>query len=323
MAGWRAVVRAWVDPFIAALVATMLVAVLVPFPEPVREGADRVADVAIVVLFFLYGARLPTREVLDGLRNVRLQGAILASTFVFFPLLGIAVSAATTPLLGAGLATGLLYVSLLPSTVQTSVALTSVARGNVAGAICGATVSNVVGMVVTPLLVLVLMNRSGAVGLGGLRSVLVTLLLPFVVGQVLQPVVGGWVRAHRPLTLTVDRGTILLVVLVAVSAATADGLWSSVTGWTLVALLGVSALMLAVVLASTWFAGARLGLDRADRVALLMCGSKKSLATGVPMAGVLFAPAAAATVTVPLIVFHQVQLVVCAVLARRLARRPE
>jgi solute carrier family 10 (sodium/bile acid cotransporter), member 7 len=320
--GARAVIRTWVDPFVAALVATMAVAVVVPVPAPVRHAADVAADAAVVLLFLLYGMRLRTREVIAGLRNVRLQGGILASTYVLFPILGVLVSTAVEPVIGPELARGLLYLSLLPSTVQSSVALTSVARGNVAGAICGATVSNVVGMVLTPLLVLGVMGASGTLGLGGLRGVLVQLLLPFVVGQLLQPLTGDWVRAHRPLTLAVDRGTILLVVFAAVTAATAGGVWASVSGWAVVGLAVVCGLLLAVVLAANWWGGKRLGLDLPDRIALLMCGSKKSLATGLPMAAVLFPAAIAATVAVPVIVFHQIQLVVCAVIARRLAMRP-
>lgn len=319
--GGRGSVRRWVDPFVLALLGALAVGVLVPMSAVVRTGIGVTADVAVVVLFFLYGMRLPTREVLDGLRNVRLQGGILASTYLLFPVLGLALAAVSTGLVGPALAGGLLYLSLLPSTVQSSVALTAVARGNVAGAICGATVSNVVGMVVTPLLVLTFMDRSGTVGLGGLRSVLLNLLLPFVVGQLLQPIAGGWLRRHRGLTQVVDRGTIILVVLAAVSEATASGAWAGLSVWTLVALVALSAVLLATVLAATWWGGAWLRLGLPDRVALLMCGSKKSLATGIPMAAVLFTPAAAAAVAVPLIVFHQLQLVVCAVLARRLALR--
>lgn len=313
--------RTWIDPFVAALIATLVLGIVLPVPAGVQSAIESVADMAIVVLFLLYGMRLRTTEVLAGLRNARLQGGILAATFVAFPIVGIAVSAAATPVVGPALANGLLFVSLLPSTVQSSVALTSVARGNIAGAITGATVSNVVGMGLTPLLVLAVMGREGTTGLGGVRAVLLQLLLPFAIGQLLQGWTGAWVRAHRPLTLLVDRGTILLVVFAAVTAATAGGVWDSVSGWAVVALAAAGLLMLGVVLAATWWGGARLGLDLPDRIALLMCGSKKSLATGLPMAGVLFPAATAATIAVPLILFHQLQLVVCAVIARRLARR--
>jgi sodium/bile acid cotransporter 7 len=330
----RAVLSRWVDPFVVTLLVVLVLGLVVPVGPDAQRVVDVVADVAVTVLFLVYGMRLSTREVWAGLRNWRLQGGILASTYVVFPLLGLLVAWAVAPVVGEGLAVGVLFLALLPSTVQSSVAFTSVARGNVAGAICGATVSNVLGMVVTPLLVLwLLSDASGATagasggddgalgGLGGLRTVLLQLLVPFVVGQLLQPWVGDWIRARRWLTLGVDRGTILVVVFGAVAAATSAGVWSSVSGWAIVALLGVSALLLAAMLAITWWGGAALRLSTEDRVALLMCGSKKSLATGLPMASVLFPVAVAGVVAVPVIVFHQLQLVVCAVLARRLALR--
>ncbi|ARU52509.1 hypothetical protein CBR64_14640 [Cellulosimicrobium cellulans] len=325
----RAVLSRWVDPFVVTLLVVLVLGLVVPVGPAAQRVVDAVADVAVTLLFLVYGMRLSTREVWAGLRNWRLQGGILTATYVVFPVLGLVTAWAIEPLVGAPLAAGVLYLSLLPSTVQSSVAFTSVARGNVAGAICGATVSNVAGMVVTPLLVLWLMSGPGGAaggdgptgGLGGLRTVLLQLLLPFVVGQLLQPWVGEWVRARRWLTLGVDRGTILVVVFGAVAAASSAGVWSSVSGWSIVALLVVSALVLAAMLALTWWGGAALRLSTEDRIALLMCGSKKSLATGLPMASVLFPVAVAGVVAVPVIVFHQLQLVVCAVLARRLALR--
>ncbi|ACZ29941.1 transporter, sodium/bile acid symporter family [Xylanimonas cellulosilytica DSM 15894] len=324
----RRVLKTWVDPFIVALVGVLVVGLVVPFGPGVLHGLDVAADVAVVLLFLLYGARLPVREVLAGLKHWRLQSSILVTTFVLFPALGLMAREVAGPWLGTGLALGVLYVCLLPSTVQSSVAMVSIARGNVAGAICGATVSNVLGMLVTPLLVLWLMHDvvagaagAASVGLGRLGNVLLTLLLPFVVGQVAQHWVGGWVRAHRPLTLAVDRGTILLVVLGAVSSATAAGTWAGLSPWALVALVGVCAVVLAVVLAVTWWGGRAGGLAVEDRIALLHCGSTKSLATGLPMAGVLLPAAVLGSVVVPVVVFHQLELMVCSVLARRQALR--
>ena len=305
-----------------ALLAMLAIGLLVPIPEALRAVLDVASDVAIVVLFGLYGARLATREVVGGLRNVRLQGATLATTFVLFPLFGLALSTLAEPLLGDTLADGVLYLSLLPSTVQSCVALTGVARGNVAGALTAATISNLLGMLLTPLLVLAIMHTGGSAGSGGLRSVLLLLLLPFVVGQLLQPFLGRHLRARKQLISLWDRGTILLVVLVAVSTATAGGVWRSVSVGALIGLIVVCALMLAAALTATWWGGRALGLAIEDRIALLMCGSQKSLATGLPMLAALFPAALAGPIAVPVIVFHQVQLVVSSALARRLARRP-
>ena len=276
------VLKAWVDPFIVALLATLLLGLVVPFGPGALRGIDTAGTVAVVLLFLLYGARLPVREVIAGLRHWRLQSSILAATFVAFPAVGLVARAVTEGFLGREMALGILYVCLLPSTVQSSVAMVSIARGNVPGALCGATVSNLLGMLVTPLLVLWLMSDdvaagggAGAVGLDRVGAVLLTLLLPFVVGQVAQRWVGDWVRAHRPLTLAVDRGTILLVVLGAVASATAAGTWEGLSAWTVVALLGVCAAVLAVLLAATWFGGRAAGLNVEDRIALLHCGSTK------------------------------------------------
>lgn len=314
--------RRWLDPFIIGLLAMLGAGLLLPIPAVVLAALEIVSDIAIVVLFFLYGARLATREVLDGLRNVRLQGSALLVTFVLFPLLGLALSTAAAPSIGDTLAAGVLYVSLLPSTVQSSVALVGVARGNVAGAITAATISNLLGMLVTPALVLVLMHTSGSTGGGGIRSVLLLLLLPFVLGQLAQPLIGGYVRSRKRFTTIWDRGTILLVVLVAVATATASGVWSTVSAATLAGVIALSAVMLAIALAATWFGGRALQLPMPDRIALLMCGSQKSLATGLPMLAALFPAAIAGPIAVPVIVFHQLQLLVSSAIARRLARRP-
>ncbi len=322
----RALVKAWVDPFVVVLVVVLVFGLLVPLGPGVRHVLGDASTVAVVLLFLLYGARLPTRDVVEGLRHWRLQSAIFAATFVLFPVLGLLARPLAEPWLGEGLALGLLYVCLLPSTVQSSVAMVSIARGNVAGAICGATVSNLLGMLITPVLVLWLMADVGAAGatsagLGRFGNVLATLLLPFVVGQVAQRWVGHWVRAHRPVTLAVDRGTILLVVLSAVSGATARRTWDGLTAWTVIALIGACAAVLAVVLAVTWWGGRAAGLSVEDRIALLHCGSTKSLATGLPMAGVLLPAAVLGTVVVPVVVFHQLELMVCSLLARRQALR--
>ncbi len=312
-------IRAWVDPLVVMIVGALALGLLLPVSGSAAVGLGRVTDAAIILLFFLYGARLSTAEVRDGLRNWRLQGAMLASTYLLFPALGLLVQLLPDTVLAPDLRTGLLFLSLLPSTVQSSVVFTSIAHGNIAGAVCGATVSNVLGIVVTPVLVGLLMSRAGGAA-GGVGATLLQLLLPFVAGQVAERWIGPWVRAHRPLTVATDRSTILLVAYTSVSHATVSGAWDQITAGVLVVLVLVCAAMLTTMLAATWRAGAELNLGRPDRIALLMCGSKKSLATGLPMAAVLFSPVVAAGVALPVIVFHQLQLATCAVIARRLAR---
>ena len=317
-----AALRRWVDPFLVMLVVVMVGALALPLGSGLIAGFAIASKVSIVVLFLVYGMRLPTPEILAGLRNVRLQGAIVASTYLVFPALGILAFHLSTPLIGHELAQGLLFLSLLPSTVQSSVAFTSIARGNVPGAICGATLSNTLGIVLTPALVLIFMDVGSAKADGSaVLTILGMLLAPFIAGQLLQRWTGPWLREHPWLTQATDRGTILIVVFAAVAAASNDGTWVGVTLGTILALTVISGVLLAIMLAITWWGGRALGLPLADRIALLMCGSKKSLATGLPMSIVLFPAALAASLALPLIIFHQVQLMVCAVLARHLAYR--
>ncbi|QIG78886.1 bile acid:sodium symporter family protein [Stakelama tenebrarum] len=307
------------EPFVLALLGTVLVATFLPARGTAANAFAWLTDAGIVLLFFLHGAKLSREAIVAGARNLRLHLAVLASTFVLFPLLGLGLSA--LPVFSPEMARGLLFLTLLPSTVQSSIAFTAIARGNVAAAVCSASFSNLLGMVITPALVTLLMTGAdGNVGIsaGTLRTIALQLLLPFALGHLLRPWVGGFVGRHKKLVTLVDRGSILLVVYTAFSAAVIEGLWLHVSGVDFALLLLACSLLLALVIAITWWSGRRLGLSREDAVVLLFCGSKKSLASGVPMAGALFPAAQVGAVILPLMMFHQIQLIVCAFIARRM-----
>lgn len=305
------------EPFILALLGTVLLASLLP----ARGGAAQVVDVAatagIVLLFFLHGARLSREAIWAGISNWRLHAAVIATTFAVFPLLGLALAG----LLGGPVATGLLFLTLLPSTVQSSIAFTAIARGNVAAAVCSASFSNLLGILVTPALVALLMDGGGGgVSIGSVEAIVAQLLLPFVAGHLLRPWIGEWIGRRRGLLTLVDRGSILLVVYAAFGAAVVEGLWRRVSAGDLALILMLCTILLVAVLAVTWATARLLRLPREDAIVLQFCGSKKSLAAGVPMAGVLFPAAQVGVVLLPVMLFHQIQLVACAVIARRYAR---
>lgn len=304
------------DPYILALLATVVIASLLPAQGRWATLAGGAADAAIVLLFFLHGAKLSREAIVAGARHWRLHLAVLLVTFGVFPLLGLGIAA--LPGLSPGLATGMLFLTLLPSTVQSSIAFTSIARGNVAAAVCSASFSNFLGIFLTPVLVALTMHLAGTEGvsLDAVRKIVLQLLVPFLAGHLLRPLVGGFVARHKALVGYADRGSILLVVYTAFSAAVVRGLWHNMPLGTLALMLVLCLALLGLVLALTWGAGRALGFARADRVVLLFCGSKKSLATGVPMAGVLFPAAQVGAIVLPLMVFHQIQLIACAVIAR-------
>ncbi|MEY9931958.1 sodium/bile acid cotransporter 7 [Catenulispora sp. GP43] len=313
--------RIGVDPYLLTILGTVALATLLPARGPAATGLSHVTVVAIGLLFFLYGARLSPKAAWDGMKQWRLHAVILAATFVLFPLLGLAAEAASRPVLGPELAKGVLFLTLLPSTVQSSIAFTSLARGNVAAAVCAASFSSLAGIVVTPALASVVLGGAVRVNGGAVLALTAQLLLPFAAGQIARRWIAGWIGAHKPLLTLVDRGSILLVVYSAFSEGMVAGVWHSVSAARLGALVVCCAALLAAVLTLTGLASARLRFARAERVALVFCGSKKSLASGLPMAAVLFPGHELSLMVLPLMVFHQVQLMACTVLARRWGQR--
>jgi sodium/bile acid cotransporter 7 len=311
-----------IDPYLVLLLGTVGLAALLPASGRAAEGVDGAATGVIALLFFLYGARLSTEETLAGLRHWRLHLTIMACTFLLFPAFGLAARGLVPWLLTDDLYEGLLFLCLVPSTVQSSIAFTSLARGNVPAAIAAGSFSSLLGVLLTPLLAAVLIGGSGGFSPDALLAIGGQLLLPFLLGQALRRWIGGFVRRHRgPLSL-VDRGSILIVVYAAFSEGMNAGIWEEVSWRRLVALFGVEAVLLTVMLLLTAWGARRLGFGRADRIVVIFAGSKKSLAAGLPMASVLF-PGQAALAVLPLMMFHQTQLIVCAYLARRFSRDPE
>lgn len=310
------------DPFILALVATAALASALPASGDVLATLQVTTKIAIGVLFFLYGARLSTSEAISGLKHWRLHTSILVTTFVFFPVLGLATRVLVPGVLTESLYAGVLLLCLVPSTVQSSVAFTSIARGNIAGAVVSASMSNLLGVFLTPLLVAILMRGTGDVHVdaSSIVKIVLQLFLPFVAGQVLRPVVGKWVRRHASPLRIVDRGSILLVVFVAFSEGVNAHIWSGLDAAAIIGLVAVCVVLLGVVTGATALAGRLVHFNRGDRIALLFCGSKKSLASGLPMATVLFPGHQVALIVLPLMLFHQLQLIACAWLAGRMAR---
>jgi sodium/bile acid cotransporter 7 len=305
------------EPFILMLLGTVLLASILPARGVGATVVGVIADIGIVLLFFLHGAKLSREALWDGARNWRLHLAVLAVTFAVFPLLGLGLS----HLVAGPVAAGILFLTLLPSTVQSSIAFTAIARGNVAAAVCSASFSNLIGIVVTPLLVAWLMGAAGSISFESVEAIVLQLLVPFVAGHLLRPWIGDWVARRKKLLTMVDRGSILLVVYSAFGAAVVEGLWHRLSPGDLGIVAVVCTVLLVLVLAVTWGLGRAMGLTREDAIVLQFCGSKKSLASGVPMAGVLFAPAQVGVILLPVMLFHQIQLIACAMIARRHADR--
>ena len=310
-----------IDGYLLALIGMVVLAALLPASGQAAVVMDWVVKVAIALLFFLYGARMSPAAIGAGLLHWRLQGTVFLSTFLLFPLLGLGLVFLMRGSLQPDLLTGMLYLCLLPSTVQSSIAFTSIAGGNVAGALTSASLSNLLGVIVTPLLVALLIGGAGGgIHLQSILDIGLQILAPFAVGQLCRPLLKDWLGRHAKLTGLVDRGSILLIVYAAFSEGVVAGVWSQVAPMDLAKVIGLNVVLLAIVLGLTLFIGRALRFDRPDRIVILFCGSKKSMATGIPMAGILFASASVPLIVLPIMLFHQIQLFACTVIAQRYAR---
>jgi sodium/bile acid cotransporter 7 len=310
-----------IDRFLAAILLTVAFAAIMPARGDGAVAVGWLADAAIVLLFFLHGAKLSPQEALVGARHWRLHSIVFLSTFALFPLLAMSARWLAPIFLPGPLWAGVILLAALPSTVQASVVFTSVAGGNVPAAMCSATASSLLGVFATPLIAgFLLANHGLEISARAVVGIVVQLLLPFVAGQLLRPWISGYLKRHPLALKSVDYGSILILVYAAFSHGVVDGIWHQIGASDLLKVALVDIGLLASVMTILTFGSRQLGFSRADEIAIVFCGSKKSLVNGVPIASLLFA-GHVGLVVIPLMVFHQMQLMVCASLAQRYAAR--
>ncbi|HLG46827.1 MAG TPA: bile acid:sodium symporter family protein [Reyranella sp.] len=308
------------DGFTLSILAIVILGAFFPCSGVFAYWVGIASKIAISLLFFLQGARLSRAAVLAGILHWRLHLQIFTSTFIVFPLLGLALQPVSGTLIAPPLYIGLLFLCTLPSTVQASVIFTSIAGGNVAAALCSASLSSIIGMALTPLLIGLLLHTQGESSLSGVVSIALQVLVPFVAGQALQHWLEPWIKRNAKTVRRVDLGSVLLMVYGAISAATLSGMWRLLPVYSFLALILVDGVLLAIMLTANVFVARRAGFARQDEIAIAFCGTQKSLIMGIPMANALFAGSTLGFVVLPMIVYHQMQFMTCANIARRYAR---
>lgn len=305
------------DRFTTGIIISVILGLVIPCYGLGETFFQGLTTAAIVLLFFLYGVKLSRQSVIDGLLNWRLQSMVLFFTFVFFPIVIPLCRPVFEPMTGAALFMGLVYVACLPSTVQSSIAFTSVAGGNVPAAVCSASVSSLLGVLLTPLLVSLLFSTDGSgaeVGLDTVLKICYQILLPFTLGQLCQKHLRPLTQKHSGLIKWNDQITIWLVIYTSFSNATSNGYWGQLGFLPLIGLIVACTIIIVATLIISFYTSKWLGFNREDRIAIVFCGSKKSLAVGAPMMLATFG-ALDNNLLLPLMIFHQVQLMICARLA--------
>lgn len=314
-----------VDGFLLAILVAILLAAL--WPEFGAGGGpwrlERVATWAVSAVFFLHGAQLATESLARGARNWRLHLLVQLTTFVAFPLVGFLLCAALAPVLAAPLALGLYYLTALCSTISSSVTLVALAGGAVPAAVFNATLSSVMGVFLTPLLVGLVADTAGIrIPLGdAVAGVVVKVLVPLLAGQLARPLFGELLARHRRTTAYADRAVIVLIVYLAFADSIAAGVWGSISWLELAGVLAIAAALLGLATVAVLSVSRRLGFAREAEIVALFCGTQKSLVSGMPIAKLLFAGnPSLGLIVLPMLVYHQLQLIVGALLARRYIR---
>lgn len=307
------------DLLVRVLLLAIALAVVAPVSGAMREVVQFIANAAVFVLFFLNGLRLPRDEVRAGLTNHRLLWPLTAWVYGVMALSGWAVWQLGQGWMPPMIALGFLYLGCMPSTVQSATAYSSLGGGNVASSVIAAALLNIMGVFVSaPLFSLLGGGGAAEFHTDSLIKVIGMLLVPFIAGQLMQDRLGGWVKGHRALVTGMDRAAIAIAVYVAFSGAVEQRFWTRIDAQGWLWLVAGTAVLLVIGHLGAWWLGRAVGLDRANRVSMLFAGGQKSIAMGAPMATVLFPPAVAGVILLPILLYHLVQLIIAAPIAVRL-----
>ena len=320
--------RAKIDWFLTGMIAAIFLAWLSPTPG--AKGGflhpEILVKVGVALIFFLHGVALSFDKLKAGTLRWPLHLIVQGATFLFFPLVGLLLLLVFGRFLPADLWVGCFFLCALPSTVSSSVAMTAAARGNVPVAVFNATLSSLIGIFLTPLWIgLVVGNSGGSLPLGKVVLDLVLwLLLPLVVGQLARPILGQWAQAHKPLINNVDKTTILLLVYTSFCDSVVDGVWTKNGAGVLLPAFGGALLLFTIVFSTMRLVCRKANIAPDDSAAVIFCGTKKTLASGVPMAHLIFgANPGLGLILLPILIYHPLQLAICGWLASRWARRAD
>jgi solute carrier family 10 (sodium/bile acid cotransporter), member 7 len=307
--------------FIGMLVAAVLAWV---YPTAGAQGGwlypEILTKAGVALIFFLHGMSLSFEAMKQGAMNWRLHAFVQIAVFLFFPAIGLVLMVGTKGWLSDDLRLGLFYLCALPSTVSSSIALTAAAGGNVPGAVFNATLSSLLGIFLTPLWIKLVWQESGvSMPLGGVvLDLTLWILLPLIVGQILRRWLAGWAKRNKSWIGVIDRLTILLLIYTSFCDSFVFGVWTKHGIVVVVASAIISVVIFYFVLYMLGWVSDRLGFNREDRIAALFCGSKKSMATGVPMAQLMFGSnPALGLILLPIMIYHPFQLIVGGILANK------
>lgn len=286
-------------------------------------GSKFVGQAAIFLIFALMGLQLETSRLANDLAAWRLHLLIQATTFVLLPAVTLCVAALAGGFFPAGCVVGFLYLGILPTTISTAIVFTMRAGGNMPAAVFNCALSNIEAVFIVPVWMAWQMAGGSATSaslLPVLTEVSLCVLVPILIGQVMRPMLGTWAQRHRTCLARVANGLILLLVFRAFASSTSHGAWDQISVPDLLALVTAVLSLLALAKCWVWLAARLAGLSRPSQITAFFCGSQKSIASGVALAGPVFSghpEVSMAAVILPVLLYHAAQLALGAWIAER------
>ncbi|MBK8621370.1 MAG: bile acid:sodium symporter [Saprospiraceae bacterium] len=312
--------KSLIDPFVVLLLVTVVVAYF--FPSWGKKDSDipldNISSAGIALIFFFYGLKLSPQKLRDGLKNIKLHVLVQTSTFVLFPLLVLPFYWTTTAEQNQMIWLAFFFLAALPSTVSSSVVMVSMAGGNVPAAIFNASISGLIGILVTPFLMsFFIVNTTGDFDLSVVYIKLLTeIILPVFAGLLLQPYLGQFTARYAKILTQFDRAVILLIIYKSFVRSFEENVFSTVATKD----LGLIFLLTCGLFVLVYFLTGKMSryqhFSREDRITAQYCGTKKSLVHGTVFSKILF-PAAypMGIILLPLMIYHALQILVISVLA--------
>lgn len=315
-----------IDKFILAIIAVIIIAYLFPQWGSKESGVplDLIASIGISLIFFFYGLKLSPAQIKAGLKNWRLHLLVQLSTFLIFPLIVLAFYPFINTEHGQTIWLAFLFLAALPSTVSSSVVMVSIARGNIPAAIFNASISGLIGIVITPLWIgMFLQQTSIDFNLGEIYIKLVTeILLPVVVGLVLQRYWGNYARKYTRFLTLFDKSVILLIIFKSFSQSFENNVFSVVDVSDLLLIVVAVLLLFYAIYFLTRYISKLLGFNMEDQITAQFCGTKKSLVHGTVFAKILFQHSASTGIMLlPIMLFHPIQILIISFVATKLGKR--
>lgn len=312
-----------IEKFVLFIIGAIVFAYF--FPEwGAKNIINTISSIGVSLIFFFYGLKLSPSKLKAGLKNWKLHFLVQASTFILFPLLVLLARPFLQNQEQETIWLAFFFLAALPSTVSSSVVMVSIAKGNMPAAIFNASISGIIGILVTPLWMglFVTNDQANFNFIAIYTKLIVQIIVPVVIGLLLQRYLGVFAQKHSSKITLFDKSIILLIIYKSFASSFTDNIFSTVSVLDLVLLLVGVLVLFTITYFSTGFIAKKLKFNLEDQITVQFCGTKKSLVHGTVFSKIIFGNIATiGIVLLPIMLFHATQILIISVIASKLAKR--